>query len=74
MIRELAAAGVAVVVISSDANEVLDLADRVVVLRNGRTVCSLSAAEATESDVVRLVTGVDPWLCAARRPGDASCL
>jgi ABC-type sugar transport system ATPase subunit len=72
MIRELAAAGVAVVVISSDANEVLDLADRVVVLRDGRTVCSLSAAEATESDVVRLVTGVDPWLCAARRPGDAS--
>ncbi|MFC0105405.1 ATP-binding cassette domain-containing protein [Kibdelosporangium aridum] len=38
MIRELAAAGVAVVVISSDSTEVTELADRVVVLRDGYLV------------------------------------
>ncbi|RSM88672.1 sugar ABC transporter ATP-binding protein [Kibdelosporangium aridum] len=38
MIRELAAAGVAVVVISSDSTEVTELADRVVVLQDGYLV------------------------------------
>jgi ABC-type sugar transport system ATPase subunit len=65
MIGTLAAAGVAVVVISSDITEVLDLADRVVVLRAGRTADQLCATHATEDDVVTMMTGIDPRTASA---------
>ena len=49
-IRQLAKEGVAVVVISSYLPEVINLADRVLVVRQGRVVEELSAAEATEDN------------------------
>jgi ribose transport system ATP-binding protein len=47
-IRALAAAGKAVVVISSESAELLHLADRIAVLSNGRLADTFSAAEASE--------------------------
>lgn len=52
VIRELADARVAVVVVSSEVPEVLGLADRVLVLREGRVVHTAPAAELTEADVL----------------------
>ncbi|MDR0594590.1 MAG: sugar ABC transporter ATP-binding protein [Bifidobacteriaceae bacterium] len=54
IIDQLAASGVAVLVISSELPEVLGLADRIVVMENGRTTGELSRAEATEEKVLAL--------------------
>jgi ribose transport system ATP-binding protein len=55
LVRELAAAGVAVVIVSSEVPEVLGLADRVLVVREGRVVHSAPAAELDEGRVLDLV-------------------
>jgi ABC-type sugar transport system ATPase subunit len=56
MIRRQAEAGLAVLVASSDLPEVLALADRVVVMREGRVQGELSGDEATEESVMRMAT------------------
>ena len=55
LIRELAGRGVAVVVVSSDVEEVLGLADRVLVMREGRVVHEGPAEELDEHRVLDLV-------------------
>jgi rhamnose transport system ATP-binding protein len=57
IIRSLAAEGVAVLVISSDLPEVLALADRVLVMREGRQAGILPIAEATQERVIALAAG-----------------
>jgi ABC-type sugar transport system ATPase subunit len=44
----------AIVVVSSDLPEVLTLAHRIVVFREGRTVGVLDGATATEEEILRL--------------------
>ena len=56
LLRELAARGVALLVVSSDLPEVLALADRIVVIADGRDVGELPGEGATEEDVLRLAT------------------
>jgi ABC-type sugar transport system ATPase subunit len=56
VIGDLAAEGLAVVVVSSYLPEVLGLADRVVVMRGGAVNGELAAADATEEDVIRLAS------------------
>ncbi len=56
-IRQLRDAGVAVVYISHHLQEVLALADRITVLRDGRRVATVPAHEATEASLVRLMVG-----------------
>ncbi len=55
LIRGLADAGVAVVVVSSEVEEVLGLADRVLVIREGAVVHEAPATELDESRVLDLV-------------------
>ncbi len=57
--RELAAAGAVVVFIGHRLDEVREIAERVVVLRNGRLVADLTAAEATEQRLVRAMVGAE---------------
>jgi ABC-type sugar transport system ATPase subunit len=52
LLVELSRRGTAVVVISSDLPEVLELADRVLVMRRGAMVAELSRAEASEERVM----------------------
>jgi L-arabinose transport system ATP-binding protein len=54
IIDQLAASGVAVLVISSELPEVLGLADRIVVMQNGRITGELTRAEATEEKILAL--------------------
>jgi rhamnose transport system ATP-binding protein len=56
MIRRQADAGLAVVMVSSDLPEVLAVADRIVVMKEGRIQGELSAHEATEEAVMHLAT------------------
>jgi ribose transport system ATP-binding protein/rhamnose transport system ATP-binding protein len=59
VIGDLAAEGLAVIVVSSYLPEVLGLADRVIVMRGGAVAGELPAADATEEDVIRLAS-IDP--------------
>ncbi len=52
VINELADAGLAVVVISSYLPEILNLADRILVSRQGRIVEEFSVEEATEEKIM----------------------
>jgi rhamnose transport system ATP-binding protein len=56
VIGDLAAEGLGVVVVSSYLPEVLGLADRVLVMREGTVAGELPAAGATEEDVLRLAS------------------
>ncbi len=49
--------GVAVLMISSELPEVLGMADRVLVLREGRLAAELPRAEADEPSIMRAATG-----------------
>lgn len=57
LIRGLAAKGCAIVVISSEMQEVIGLADRTIVMRQGRIVGELGT-DPTEGEIVRLAMGV----------------
>jgi rhamnose transport system ATP-binding protein len=60
LMSELAGEGLAVLMISSELPEVLGMADRVLVMHEGRLVRELSRAEADEESVVRAATGSEP--------------
>jgi ribose transport system ATP-binding protein len=57
LMDELAAAGIGVLMISSDLEEVLGMSDRVLVLHEGRLAGELSRAEMSEQAVMHLATG-----------------
>jgi rhamnose transport system ATP-binding protein len=58
LMSELAGQGLAVLMISSELPEVLGMADRVLVMREGRLTGELSREEADEERVIRAATGV----------------
>jgi ABC-type sugar transport system ATPase subunit len=58
LIDELARRGMAVMLISSDLPEVLNLSSRVIVMREGEMAGELSRAEASPETVLRLMAGV----------------
>ena len=55
LIRRLADSGVAVLLVSSEVPEVLGLADRVLVMREGRIIREAKAGELSEEDVLDLI-------------------
>ena len=57
LMRELAKTGVAILMISSDMEEVLNISDRVAVMHEGRLTGILERAECTEENVMRLAVG-----------------
>jgi simple sugar transport system ATP-binding protein len=66
LIRAAAARGLAILLISHDLPEVIELADDVTVMRHGATVAHLRAADTTAGELLDLMMGVE------RREGDAA--
>ena len=58
LIDELARSGLAVILISSELPEVINLSSRILVMREGRIAGELSRADASQDSVLRLMTGV----------------
>jgi ribose transport system ATP-binding protein len=56
IMRELAASGVAILMISSELTEVIGMADRIIVMREGRVTGELAGREATEEGIMHLAT------------------
>ena len=57
LLDEVAHQGVAVLMISSELPEVLGMADRILVLREGRIAAEFSKEEADEASIMRAATG-----------------
>ncbi|MFD7989984.1 sugar ABC transporter ATP-binding protein, partial [Kitasatospora indigofera] len=72
IIADLAKEGVALLVISSELPEVLGLADRVVVMQNGRITGELDRAEASEEAILALAMADD--LAGATTPAVTTTL
>ena len=68
LVAELAGEGLAVLVISSDLEEVLGISDRIVVMRGGRIAGELSRSQATPEAVLGLALGHED----AATPGAAA--
>jgi monosaccharide-transporting ATPase len=60
LIDELAAEGLGVVLVSSDAEELVEGADRVVVLRDGVVVGTLTGDRVTTEDLMETIAGAAP--------------
>ena len=58
LMNELAEKGVAVIMISSDLEEVLGMSDRVMVMCRGHSTLTLPIAEASQERVMALATGI----------------
>ena len=58
LLRDLAARGTAIVMVSSELPEVIGISDRIVVMREGRVAVTLDAAEATEERIMAHATRV----------------
>ena len=57
IMNELAASGVAIIMISSDLPEILGMSDRVYVMREGQVSGMLEQQEATQESIMTLATG-----------------
>ncbi|MBD9196011.1 MAG: ABC transporter ATP-binding protein [Clostridiales bacterium] len=57
ILREMRANGCAVIIITHKLQEVMDISDRVTVLRKGVSVCSMPTAEATPEQLAELMVG-----------------
>jgi ABC-type sugar transport system ATPase subunit len=68
LIKRLAAAGIAVIYVSHRMKEILRVATRVLVLRDGEVVGERLAAETSEADLVRLMVGRDLSALYQRSP------
>ncbi|MBA4421426.1 MAG: D-xylose ABC transporter ATP-binding protein [Anaerolinea sp.] len=57
LISELAAKGVAILMISSELPEILGISDRILVMREGQLTAEFSRAEATQGRIMQAATG-----------------
>ena len=57
-ISELAASGVACLMVSSDLEELIGMCRRVLVMRGGRLAGELAGEKVTEEEIIYLATGV----------------
>src|SRR5215211_544504 len=74
ILRVLRREGMSIIFISHKLNEVLEIADRVTVLRRGKRVDTVESAGATEDELARLMVGRDVLLQVAKEsstPGEA---
>jgi general nucleoside transport system ATP-binding protein len=70
VLRTLAAEGISIIFISHKLNEVLEIADRITVLRRGRVIETLPSQGVTEEALARAMVGREVLLRVEKRPSD----
>jgi simple sugar transport system ATP-binding protein len=68
VLRGLRAEGRSIILVTHKLHEILDLADRVTVMRDGRVLTTLATAEASAPTLARLMVGRDVNLTATKPP------
>jgi general nucleoside transport system ATP-binding protein len=68
VLRGLRDQGRSIVIVTHKLQEILDLADRVTVMRDGRVVAAVSTRQTSEQELARLMVGRDVNLRAQRAP------
>jgi len=68
IMNDLAEQGMAIIMISSDLVEVLGMSDRVMIMCENRSVCTLDISEATQEKIMALATGTASQLISERQP------
>jgi simple sugar transport system ATP-binding protein len=68
ILKELVAQGMSVILISHKLNEVLEIADRVTVLRRGKVVDTIPREGATEQSLARMMVGREVLLRVDKQP------
>ena len=68
VLRALKAAGKSIIIVTHKLREVIDIADRVTVLRDGRAIATLPIAEVDELSLARLMVGRDVLLHVEKTP------
>jgi D-xylose transport system ATP-binding protein len=58
IMTDLSENGIAIIMISSDLEEVLGMSDRIMVMHEDQSVCTLDIAEATQEKIMALATGL----------------
>ena len=71
IMRSLQASGTSIIFITHKLNEVLEIADRITVLRRGKVVGSATPAEATQQSLAQMMVGRPVDLEVDKTPGDA---
>jgi general nucleoside transport system ATP-binding protein len=70
ILESLKAEGKSIIFISHKLNEVLDIADRITVLRRGKTIDTVRREGATEAGLARLMVGREVLLRVEKRPAE----
>ena len=70
MLRRLRAEGTSIIFISHKLGEVLAIADRITVLRRGKTIETVQREGATEESLARLMVGRDVLLRVEKKPAE----
>jgi ABC-type uncharacterized transport system ATPase subunit len=70
ILRGLTTEGMSVIFISHKLNEVLEIADRITVLRRGKKIATVPRAGATEPELARLMVGREVLLRVEKPPAD----
>jgi general nucleoside transport system ATP-binding protein len=68
ILRSLQREGMSIIFISHKLNEVLDIADRITVLRRGKKIQTLPSEGATEEELARLMVGREVLLRVDKQP------
>jgi ABC-type uncharacterized transport system ATPase subunit len=68
VLRGLRDQGRSIVIVTHKLQEIMDLADRVTVMRDGKVVATVSTRETTEQELARLMVGRDVNLRVRRAP------
>lgn len=68
IMNDLAEQGIAIIMISSDLEEVLGMSDRIMVMREGRSVGTFDRSEATQVKIMALATGTETHYVPERQP------
>jgi D-xylose transport system ATP-binding protein len=66
IMNELSEQGIAIIMISSDLVEVLGMSDRIMVMHEDQSVCTLDIKDATQEKIMALATGTAPNLKSER--------
>jgi ABC-type sugar transport system ATPase subunit len=74
LLRDLAASGIGIMMISSELQEILGMSDRILVMRNHRLVAEFHREEATEEKLILAATGLaERAKKLSGRRGDRGC-